>query len=622
MRKILFLLCFGSSFSSHARWMLPSESDVSVLSKKITIQVAENGSSVEVTTQRIKILNERGRVDWGTWRFNYTPKNVKLQILLAKATMAGNEYVVDKNDIVDTPINATETGFDESRQIVVPFSQVQVGTVIEIVTRQEVFRPYFPNHFSERHFFGDYNLQEKGEIEISSARPLYFQINDPLKVLDFKKSEDTRRKKFSYRVVLKKPVVRRVFEEIDPVLPDEKLVWFAVSTAKTYDEMFRSMAVRYQAILDEKLPEKFDGIVADARKIKDPIEQVNYVLAAVADRVRYMGDWRSVDGALVPRHLEQIVKTRFGDCKDLSTLTTKMFRMLGLKADVAFIYRGKPPYILPTVPFMGFNHAITTIQLADRRLWVDPTNFQSFADGVFEDIGHRQALILSLDKLELARVEFTLPEKNLEHWKWNLKLKPGQKRQDEVTLVLTGTEAVSATGAELTYSKKRFETETVANLANMSEVTSYKFKPYDLRSRIVRPIRLELTIDQHYQPLETSMGPAIGIESLRDLGDITRVDPKERQAHMLLNMPNTVRFDVTLENFNTKGDAIKDCSASSPWIDYALTVSADKKTIVRTATTKVYWISVDEIRSEAFKKFQSALRKCTRGRYFVYTPLD
>lgn len=622
MQKFVFLLCFSFSFSSQARWMLPSESDVVVLSKKITIQVAENGSSVEVTTQRIKILNERGRVDWGTWRFNYTPKNVKLQILQAKTITAGVDYIVDKGDIVDTPINATETGFDESRQIVVPFSQVQVGTIIEIATRQEIFRPFLPNHFSERHYFGDYNLQEKGEVEISSVRPLFFQINDPIAALAFKKSEDLKLKKYVYRVYLKKPIVRRVFEEINPFLPDEKIVWFAVATAKTYDDMFRSMSVRYQAILGEKLPAKFEDIVKDARKIRDPIDQVNFVLAAVADRVRYMGDWRSVDGALVPRHLEQIVAARFGDCKDLSALTTKMFRMLGLKADVAFIYRGKPPYVLPTVPYMGFNHAITTILLGDRRLWVDPTNFQSFADGVFEDIGQRQALILGAEKSELANVEFTPPEKNLEHWTWALSLKPGQKRKDKVTLVLAGTEAVNATGAELTYSKKRFESETVANLANMSEVTGYKFKPYDLRSRIVKPIRLDVVIDQHYQPLETSMGPAIGIEALKDLADITRVDTKQRESNLLLNMPNTVRFDVTLENFKTKGDAIANCSASSPWIDYIFTVSADNKTIVRTATTKKYWITAEEVRSTAFAKFQSDLRKCTRGRYFVYSPLE
>ncbi len=621
MRKIILVIGLSFSFSTHARWMLPAESDVSILSKKVTIQVAENGSSVEVSTQRIKILNERGRVDWGTWRFNYTPKNVKFEIVEAKTTTGGVDYVVDKSDVVDTPINATETGFDESRQVVVPFSQVQVGTVIEIRTRQEVFRPFLPNHFSERHFFGDYNLQEKGDIEITSVRPLFIQINDPLKALDFNKKENVKLKKFSYRFHLNKPVVRRVFEEINPILPDEKLVWIAFATAKSYDEMFHSMAIRYKTILEEKLPEKFESIIKDARKIKDPLDQVNFVLASVADRVRYMGDWRSVDGALVPRHLEQIVATRFGDCKDLATLSAKLFRILGLKADVAFIYRGKPPYVLPTVPLMGFNHAIATILLGNRRLWVDPTNFQSFADGVFEDIGQRQALIMNPDKLELANVDFTEPEKNVEHWTWILSLKPAQRRQDKVTLELAGAEAVSATGAELTYSKKRFESETVSNLANMSEIISYKFKPYDLRSRIVKPIRLDVVIDQHYQPLETSMGPAIGIETLKDLAEITRVDPKERESNLLLNMPNIVKFDVALENFNTKGDAITDCSATSPWIDYSFTVKAKNTIIGRTAVTKKYWITSEEIRSAAFAKFQNDLRKCTRGRYFVYSLL-
>lgn len=614
------LFVLWGSFSQ-ARWMLPAETDVILLSQKTKIQVRENGSSVIETTKRIKIMNEKGRLEWGTWRFNYTPKNEKYEILNAQTTIGGVTYKVDKSDIVDSPVTATESGFDESRQIVVPFSQFQVGAVVQITSRQEIFRPFLVNHFSDRYFFGDYNLQEKGEVEIVSERKIYFQLNDPLKVLSFSEKEDPKAKKFNYVVRLKKPVVRRVFEENDSVVSDENLIWFAFSTAKDYAEMFSNVSGRYKTILEQPLPAKFESIVKDAKKMKNPVDQVNFVLASIADRVRYMGDWRSVDGAMVPRALETIASTRFGDCKDLSILTTKILRLIGLKADVALIFRGKSYFHMPKVAFIGFNHAIATVDLGERRLWVDPTNFQAFAEGVFEDIAERESLILTDDKIVMKTVEFPEPKENLENWSWTMTLKPGKKREDIVNLLMTGSTAIRATGAELSYSKKRFEAETVANLANMSEVISYKFAPYDLRSRVVKPIKLEVKIDQNYQPLETSLGPAIGIESLGDLQEITRVDRSQRESSLQLNVPGILKFDVVLKNFNPKGDAIKDCSASSPWLDYSIVMTDGNTKIVRTLTTKKYIITAAEIRSKAFETFQSDLRKCTRGRYFVYTPL-
>ena len=96
------------------------------------------------------------------------------------------------------------------------------------------------------------------------------------------------------------------------------------------------------------------------------------LLAAVQRMVRYTGI-EFGNAAIVPRMPREILTRRFGDCKDQAALLVAMLRAAGLQADVALLFAGTGPDVVPELPGLGgFNHAIVRMG-GDPPLWIDPT---------------------------------------------------------------------------------------------------------------------------------------------------------------------------------------------------------------------------------------------------------
>src|SRR5262249_19826907 len=123
-------------------------------------------------------------------------------------------------------------------------------------------------------------------------------------------------------------------------------------------------------------------------------------------------DWRTLKGQWVPRPLETIARSKFGDCKDFAVSVATILKSIGIDARVAWVLRGWGPvldsYRLPSL--YRFNHAIVHLNVGDRVYWLDGTNVASFAQGVPVDIADRPALVLDPGASELARVSRTPTE--------------------------------------------------------------------------------------------------------------------------------------------------------------------------------------------------------------------
>lgn len=81
------------------------------------------------------------------------------------------------------------------------------------------------------------------------------------------------------------------------------------------------------------------------------------------------------EGGFRPRPLEEVWRTRYGDCKDGSVLLTAVLRTLGVDAVCALVntFQGED---LPQTPpnVLAFNHCIVRARVGDRTIWLDPTN--------------------------------------------------------------------------------------------------------------------------------------------------------------------------------------------------------------------------------------------------------
>ncbi len=522
-----------------------------------------------------------------------------------------------KENIVDTALGATENGFDESRQVVVSFPQVKLGSRITFKIREKIFKPYIEGHFSHIKYFGFRDLIQKSEIKITSERKLFFEINDPQKKINF--AADEKRNKFTYTLQLNSPLVHWIIDEKRSTYEDKSLTWMVVSTAPTYSDMYLKMSKRYEELLNQTLPVYFSNTVIQARSIKKPIDQINFVLSHLADSIRYMGDWRAVDGGFVPRSIKTIAESRFGDCKDMSLVTVKILRELGLKAFVALTYRSTSPNRTTKVPFVSvFNHAIVWVNLEGRNLWLDPTNFYSFADGVSEDIGNREGLILNPSNLELKFIEFSSRENNRQKAREVSRIISTELLRRKMSLDYSGVATLLMIGAELRYSKEYFEESSIANLTDASDVRWYKFDPWNLKSRIVQPIHVTINIESLFHPYETSRGSAISSEAPEVVLDMLKVIPSKRDSSIKLEIPQEWEYTSIFENAEVVGNQIKSCKVHSPWLDYEFNLKNKPLSINRITTIKTYSISPEEVKSPPFAQLQKEVASCGKAKYVIF----
>lgn len=93
----------------------------------------------------------------------------------------------------------------------------------------------------------------------------------------------------------------------------------------------------------------------------------------VQDQVRYMGVEMGSYSHL-PHNPDQVLKQRFGDCKDKSLLLCTFLQLHHMDASVAFVnayYGDHLNHYLPSVDL--FDHAIVTFNFKGRTYWIDPT---------------------------------------------------------------------------------------------------------------------------------------------------------------------------------------------------------------------------------------------------------
>ena len=614
-KNVLFAAVFFLAHRTEARWMTNAESDIAVQSR-VQLHVEEDGRMRTETVTSIRVLNETGRARVGTLRFNYGPKNESLKVVGARTQNGADVFKVGASEVVDTEILATENGFDQSRQVVISFPQVRVGSVLSFETKEDVHKPFIEGQASARFFVGKYDLEEKVDYEITSVRRLFLEVNDPEGRLVVEKNE--KEKNYRYAVHLKAPFVRRAVDEVRANVEERHLTWFVFSTARTYAALFGGLADRYEDLLKAPLPARFQALVEVARKEKTPVEKINSVASNLAGVVRYMGDWRAVDGGFVPRTMKLIAETQSGDCKDMSLVTAKMLRALGFDATIGLTIRGTPARSLPSVPYLVFNHAIVAVHVDGRDLWVDPTNFQSFADGVPEDIGGRDALVMKTTELAMRPIAYTPPTANSEVVKVDLHFLADRRRREKTAIDFTGSKAFPYVGNELRFSRAQIEESTLAGNMPIADLIHSEFGPWSLKSRIVGPVHLDFRVERRFHPLETSRGLALEFRPPANVGDLDKVDRAHRVSAIGFGPPSTAETTVELENVEMLGDRLGSCVVRSPWLDYEFTLTKKPLRVTRRLTVKTDKISREEVNSPEFGAFEDEVRKCGNAKYLIY----
>ncbi|MBO9668709.1 MAG: transglutaminase domain-containing protein [Bdellovibrio sp.] len=364
-------------------------------------------------------------------------------------------------------------------------------------------------------------------------------------------------------------------------------------------------------------------ISEQAKLKKSPVEQINAVTSLLSEDVRYNGDWRTVKGAFHPRSLEVISKSGYGDCKDFTVAAGAILRTLGFEAHAAWTNRGfdvmERPYNLPV---LGFNHAILHVKKDEKEYWIDPTNFASFAQGVPDDIENKLAIILKPSGAVKARTEAGKSEDKFNKVVLNLNFDKDSLITGTGEIVLKGASSFSMTGAELNGSKQSTEYSLLKWALNESNISSWGFEPYSLKSRIVKDVTTSFKFTFPWFPVLTSAGKGFLVSLPPDVPSLV-TNRAQRVSYLnFQGSPYRIVREYHIKGRSVAMESEFDCQGSSQWADFSrkFIKNGSDVVLVDDFSLKVRTISPEDISTKLYGDFQEKLRSCMQRAVVVFRP--
>lgn len=147
-----------------------------------------------------------------------------------------------------------------------------------------------------------------------------------------------------------------------------------------------------------------DAVIEDIRRrAPTPAEQVQLALDFVQREVRYFGVEIGANSHQ-PASAEQVLRQRFGDCKDKSALLATLLGGLGVSATPALVSNSYQKHAAGRLPSpLAFDHAIAAVTLDGQTLWLDGTRTQQTgAAAERQSVGLGRGLLARAGTAELS----------------------------------------------------------------------------------------------------------------------------------------------------------------------------------------------------------------------------
>lgn len=333
------------------------------------IVVEPDGSYVETYEVRESPLTLTAVEDMGQVDLPYSVNLADLEVLEAYVLKKDGRRIDVPADAMrlqdDAASDGTPTFTDEKHRIIIfPELQPEDWIVYKVRVRQRI--ALFPGHFLESWSFDKTVEVEDARIEISmpAERPLHVDLHGF--VADKAQEEGGRiRYRWTYR--------NRDVPDLSTTYAISSMDYGArlhVSTMKDY----RELAAAYESrAADKAIPTAEIEQLADelTRGITDRREQARQLYDWVNINIRYVATYVGA-GGFVPHEAGDILRNRYGDCKDHVVILEALLAAKGIESSAAIINSGNS-FLLPKVPSRTpFNHAITYLPEFD--LFVDSTD--------------------------------------------------------------------------------------------------------------------------------------------------------------------------------------------------------------------------------------------------------
>jgi hypothetical protein len=318
-----------------------------------------------------------------------------------------------------------------------------------------------------------------------------------------------------------------------------------------------------------------------------------------------MGDWRTVQGKFIPRKLAEVSDTHLGDCKDFSAITAAILTKLGFKAQYVLVLRGLDELSRDILPgFNAFNHAIVKVTGKNGKVyWIDPTNFESMANGIFPDIAGKMALVVDPSSPSYEKIPNVNPNSAIADIKRTLEVLDNGKIVETGNLLLKNEITLGLTGGVLKTSKDTIKGIIYQLLADQNSL-SEKDKNYmilpKLNSRIVKDIFIKYSFNRINNIFKTNEGLALKLTYGGSIPGFFGIS-QDHVSDVLVNFsPMTMKRETIIKNIKVNNAEVLNAERKSKWLYVKRECKLNKNNELQINDTIITYINF--IPSEDFKK--------------------
>ncbi len=188
--------------------------------------------------------------------------------------------------------------------------------------------------------------------------------------------------------------------------------------------------------IDYSLPDEFIDKINNWKAEFGKKETISKIIEFVQDDIRYFGIELGVNSHL-PRTPKEILKKRYGDCKDKSVLLTAMLKLIGINAKPALVSAKRGKGIVDDLPSpFSFDHVISHFSYENNEYWIDGT--ATSQRGGLEKrgfINYDYSLVLNSDEKKLHKIQTTFSELDAfnEYSEESFEINPGMNTAKLIT---------------------------------------------------------------------------------------------------------------------------------------------------------------------------------------------
>lgn len=343
----------------------------------------------------VKVLNERGKEGFAETSIEYDSTFEKVELEYARTIKPdgsvveiGSRHIRDVSKYLNFPL------YSNARVYIISFPEVTEGASIEY--KLKVYRSQMIN---KKDFIINYPVQA-GEPIISAN----FTLDLPeeravnIRTINDDYNDFGADLKPQAQTAGGRRVYRWQFKDIPQILPESSMP----PSVEINPTVLISTFGDWQDVYSwwRKLSE--DKMVADAA-IKDKVRELTAGLGSDDDKMRAVYNFCAQEIRYVaveygqagyePHRAQDIFRNKYGDCKDQAVLLVTMLKEAGFKACLVLIPTRGYYNLNPDFPAVLFNHAIASVWVEGKPVFLDPTaETCSFGDLPADDQGRRVLL--------------------------------------------------------------------------------------------------------------------------------------------------------------------------------------------------------------------------------------